>query len=67
MKFFSVLVLTLCSSVIIAQDKKTNEDICGVWLTKTGNAKVEIFKKGSSYQGKFVWLVEPINPATGKP
>jgi len=36
-------------------------------MTGSGNAKVEIFKKGSSYQGKIVWLVEPINPANGKP
>lgn len=67
MKFFSLLLLTLCCSVINAQDKKTNDDILGVWLTGSGNAKVEIFKKGSNYQGKIVWLVEPINPTTGKP
>mgnify|MGYP000730874073 CR=1 FL=1 len=48
MKFFSLLVLTLCISVINAQDKKTNDEILGVWMTGSGNAKVEIFKKGKN-------------------
>lgn len=50
---------------------KTIEDnpdaIVGVWKTGEGNAMVRIYKNGDKYQGKVVWLKEPIDPETGKP
>jgi uncharacterized protein (DUF2147 family) len=42
------------------------DDILGVWLTGEGNGHVEIYRNGSKYQGKIVWLKEPIDPNTGK-
>lgn len=41
--------------------------IIGVWKTGDGNAMVRIYKNGEKYQGKIVWLKEPIDPETGKP
>jgi uncharacterized protein (DUF2147 family) len=41
--------------------------IVGVWKTGEGNAMVKIYKNGEKYQGKVVWLKEPIDPETGKP
>lgn len=41
--------------------------IVGVWKTGEGNAMVRIYKNGDKYQGKVVWLKEPIDPETGKP
>jgi uncharacterized protein (DUF2147 family) len=41
--------------------------IVGVWKTGEGNAMVKIYKNGDKYQGKVVWLKEPIDPETGKP
>lgn len=41
--------------------------IVGVWKTGDGNAMVRIYKNGDKYQGKIVWLKEPIDPETGKP
>lgn len=41
--------------------------IVGVWKTGEGNAMVRIYKNGEKYQGKIVWLKEPIDPETGKP
>ena len=41
--------------------------IVGVWKTGEGNAMVRIYKNGEKYQGKVVWLKEPIDPETGKP
>jgi uncharacterized protein (DUF2147 family) len=46
---------------------KLSEAILGTWQTGSGNARVEIIKNGPSFQGKIVWLVEPIEPTTGKP
>lgn len=48
-----------------AQDNP--DAIVGVWKTGEGNAMVRIYKNGSSYQGKIVWLKEPNDPETGKP
>jgi len=47
---------------------ETNPDaIIGVWKSGEGNAMVRIYKNGSKYQGKVVWLKEPNDPETGKP
>ena len=43
------------------------DSIVGVWKTGEGNAMVRIYKNGEKYQGKVVWLKEPIDPETGKP
>ena len=43
------------------------DSIQGVWKTGEGNAMVRIYKNGEKYQGKVVWLKEPIDPETGKP
>lgn len=40
--------------------------ILGVWKTGEGNAMVKIYKNGNKYQGRVVWLKEPIDPETGK-
>ena len=50
-----------------SQDKKINDDLTGIWLTGTGNATVEIYRNNNTYQGKVVWLKDPIDPKTGKP
>ena len=41
--------------------------IVGVWKTGEGTAMVKIYKNGNKYQGRVVWLKEPIDPETGKP
>lgn len=47
---------------------ETNPDaIIGVWKSGEGNAMVRIYKNGSKYQGKVVWLKEPNDPETSKP
>lgn len=40
--------------------------IVGFWKTGEGNAMVKIYKNGNKYQGRVVWLKEPIDPETGK-
>lgn len=37
------------------------EDITGVWLTEDGQAHVEITKADNLFQGKIIWLKEPLN------
>ena len=49
------------------QAQQNADLVLGTWLTGSGNAKVEIYKNGNNYQGKIVWLSEPIDPSTNKP
>ena len=62
----SVLFLGAGSNVLRAQAGNPDA-IVGVWKTGEGNAMVRIYKNGDKYQGKVVWLKEPIDPETGKP
>lgn len=43
-----------------------SDEVIGFWLTDDGKAKVEIYKDQGKYNGKIVWLKEPLNEA-GKP
>ena len=65
-KYLLFTLLTIvCSNALYAQ--KNADNIIGKWLTGSGNAHVEIYKNGNQYQGKIVWLSEPIDPETKKP
>ena len=64
MKYILSTLLALASAVVFGQ---TGDAILGVWKTGEGTAHVEIFKNGNKYQGKIVWLRDPIDSATGKP
>jgi uncharacterized protein (DUF2147 family) len=60
--FFSLIITT--QSLFAQQDPNL---IMGTWLTGSGQAKIEIYKNGANYQGKIIWISEPIDPATNKP
>jgi uncharacterized protein (DUF2147 family) len=62
---FATLVLITATSFRVADDNP--DALIGVWKTGEGNALVRIYKNGDNYQGKVVWLKEPIDPETGKP
>ncbi len=66
----SGLVLAFMSAwfaVTAFKAKPANADaITGVWKTGEGTAMVKIYKNGEKYQGRIVWLKEPIDPETGK-
>ncbi len=64
-------MVSIVLSVLLTAATPINNDnpdsIQGVWKTGEGNAMVRIYKNGEKYQGKVVWLKEPIDPETGKP
>ena len=43
-----------------------SDDILGAWFNQAKDAKIEIFKCGSDFCGKIVWLKEPVYPAGSK-
>ena len=57
--------LVLASVQAFAQGSP--DDCLGTWKTGNGKALVQIFKQGNAYQGRIVWLREPLDPQTGKP
>jgi uncharacterized protein (DUF2147 family) len=51
-----ILLLTLISFAGLAQNK---DAVIGKWINSTGEAHVDITKRGEKYFGKIVWLKEP--------
>lgn len=65
---FVILFLALSAWLgvkVNAQNKP--DDILGIWFNEEKTSKVEIFKKGSLYFAKIVWLKELNDKVTGKP
>jgi len=57
MRYLSLLVLFSTLSLFA---KAQNKDaILGKWINSTGEAHLEIFKRGDKYFGKLVWIKEP--------
>ena len=36
-------------------------DICGIWIEEKKQSHIEIYKTNNQYEGKIVWLLEPLN------
>ena len=49
------------------QQPKEEDALIGVWKNGEGTGMVKIYKNSDKYQGKIVWLKEPIDPQTQKP
>lgn len=50
---------------VIAQNKP--DDVLGIWFNEEKTSKVQIFKEGTKYFAKVVWLKETTDKITGKP
>jgi uncharacterized protein (DUF2147 family) len=66
-----LLVFFIISLGFIAKGYASEgDDILGEWLTANNKSKVVIYKCGSRYCGKIIWLKEPIykssDPESGK-
>jgi uncharacterized protein (DUF2147 family) len=66
MKTVYTLLFLFVVQLSFAQSSNKADEITGIWLTGSANAKVQIYKSGNTYQGKIVWLKEPIDPKTNK-
>ena len=62
-KIFILIIPVLLSAPALAQNK---DAILGKWLNASGEAQIQIYKKGDQYAGKIVWLKSP-NDEAGKP
>jgi len=64
---FTMMGLSLLTSTGLFAQTYQADDIVGTWLNEEGTGQVEIFKVGSSYYGKIVWLKVTLDSITGKP
>lgn len=62
MKLISISILTVCFFV----NTIDRDAVVGVWETGNGKARVKIDRQGEKFNGKIVWLREPLNEQ-GKP
>ncbi|MBO0939583.1 DUF2147 domain-containing protein [Fibrella sp. HMF5335] len=63
-----LLLAFLSSSFTTLTKSAENPDaVVGTWLNGTKKGHIQIYKQGSKYFGKLVFLTEPNDPATGKP
>ncbi len=67
MRFMLILIFIL-SQLCFAIESNTYvpDQINGVWLTDAKDAKVQVYRVGSIYYGKIIWLKNNTNPE-GKP
>ncbi len=57
MKYLSMLLLLM--TVSYATFAQKNEAILGKWVNPSGEANIDIYKKGDQYFGKIVWMKNP--------
>ncbi len=63
-KKIAVMLLFVMASLNVLAQKA--DAIVGKWINPSGEGQVQIYKKGSKYFGKLVWMKEP-NDENGKP
>ncbi|WP_036678720.1 DUF2147 domain-containing protein [Daejeonella oryzae] len=61
-----IIVLIFISLFTIPAFSQSSDAIMGKWLNSSGEGQTMIYKKGSFYYGKLVWLKNP-NDEEGKP
>ena len=73
MESVRILLSSLLITVIgwtgttVSAQSNNPDAIIGVWKNGEGTGHIRIEKAGTKYQGRIVWLKEPIDPETGKP
>ncbi len=67
MRYFIVFLLICYCSVAVSARSSNPDAIIGTWLVPEKDAKVEVYKCGTKYCAKIVWLQRPTDEKTGKP
>lgn len=62
----TILAAALAAGVGLAGTAVSAEEVNGVWLVESGNARVEVYDCDDNKCGKIVWLKEP-NDENGVP
>jgi len=57
-------IISALSFFMLAFDcgaQNTPDRILGIWITKAGNCKIEVYKQSEEFKAKIVWLKEDKN------
>lgn len=66
MEFLNVLKTCIAFLVLpsILSGQTLRDPIIGVWLTADEKSHIEIYKDGSEFKGKIIWVLDSIDPNT---
>lgn len=62
-----ICIFNLVAISTMANTTDNPDALVGFWRTGDGKGVVQIYKQGTQYFGKIIWLAEPNDPTTGKP
>lgn len=65
-KLWMIAVVLAVFFLIPQADAASPDAVVGKWLNGKKTAHIEIYKSGNSYEGKIVWLKEPVYPPDDK-
>lgn len=57
-----ITIIGLFFSTISMASASSADDIVGIWLSASGEGKIQIYKEGDRYFGKLYWMKEPNGP-----
>jgi uncharacterized protein (DUF2147 family) len=57
------LVLVVASVFALPVIADSGDGVLGQWMTADGKARIEIVRNDQTYEGRIVWLKEPMYPA----
>lgn len=63
----TALLLIFIMGTSMRSEADDPDAVLGKWLSAKKRNQVHIYKQGTKYFGKLVWMVEPVDPATKKP
>ncbi len=65
-KIWMIAALLAVFLLIPQADAAGPDDILGKWWNQEKESQIEIYKSGNLYEGKIVWLKEPVYPPDDK-
>ncbi|SHL73618.1 DUF2147 domain-containing protein [Flavobacterium saccharophilum] len=60
------LLIILFFSGVNSFSQSTGDEIIGTWWNQEKDGQIEIYKSGSTYSGKLIWMKNQNDPVTGK-
>lgn len=57
-----IAIITVFFGTATMASASNSDDIVGIWLSASGEGKIQIYKEGDRYFGKLYWMKEPNGP-----
>ncbi|MEA3426061.1 MAG: DUF2147 domain-containing protein [Bacteroidota bacterium] len=57
-----IAIITVFFGTATMASASNADDIVGIWLSASGEGKIQIYKEGDRYFGKLYWMKEPNGP-----